>query len=707
MKYFVDPIIVQEILAWTRNTGENPLVFEALAKACSAIGRSLLPDKRERAQDINRVFEQWCSSDNFVELLQNSESQKVGVLFESARKSISQFSGSESFVAGVAIDKSLSAFSALLRADLRTRDSRASVRIDELILWQGFSKAFDLHDIALLLLAACASNDVLNTFDKLLAIRSRPSSLIQVKVDELNVQSAPFTSAVRMFALANFESAEKGFELCLQSDNESPTFLISLCLLNLLKGNFDEASATLDRMKLYEPSCVISCIRYLIALGKDEALPFMEVEDPISFAVSGFALLRKREYTKLSQTVSAHLGRFPEDVLAYLLAAQSKIQQTQEIYFNDPPLPGAMEQVDNSWVNESESFLKDACKTASKLGLTTIESFARNNLALVALMNRKFQESVEHTILALRLNEDCVEAMLNQSIGYLALGNLPESLRALQGVTAPYSNYSGRIAAEAYFHACAFDEALEFWNRLQDSETDRLWQLRICCRMLESYRLQQDSRNGQNCVDKLLARFRNEPEALFALAFELWLLGRNEDAIHALQNAKEIAAPNLKRWIAWELGRIFFDAGQTLSATDEYLSVSNENIDSAQAREFAVALFKAGLKPAANKWAKLLREVSGDVIPGITEIETDYLVSDGKLEEAKQLLLKLSRKRPLSVMNRIAIARICATLGQEDEAHRELSEIRKLAISPELKEDVERFLSDLEIVRSIKAKQTS
>jgi tetratricopeptide (TPR) repeat protein len=150
------------------------------------------------------------------------------------------------------------------------------------------------------------------------------------------------------------------------------------------------------------------------------------------------------------------------------------------------------------------------------------------------------------------------------------------------------------------------------------------------------------------------------------------------------------------------MGRVYFSVGQALSATDEYSLIAEKGVDSIQAREFAVALFKAGLLPAAYERSKALREAVADVIPGITEIETDYLVRLGKMEKAKDLLKKLSQKRPLSVLNRMAIVRICASLGQEEEARAELEKVQHLKLTPEMREEVEQFAADLDVVLTIK-----
>jgi tetratricopeptide (TPR) repeat protein len=288
----------------------------------------------------------------------------------------------------------------------------------------------------------------------------------------------------------------------------------------------------------------------------------------------------------------------------------------------------------------------------------------------------------------------------------LAIGDLPKAMSALSPMPEELKFAGLRLAAEAHYHGCVFDAAIDVWKRILPKEEDRLWRLRTLCRMLESYRLLRDAPNAQACVDAMLTHYQHEPETLFALGYELWQMDKKDDAIHALRRAKDLAAPNLSKWVAWELGRVLFDAEKNLAATDEYVSIADKNVDSVQGREFAVALFRAGLLPAAYERAKAIREAHGEVVPGITEIETDWLVRDQRLQEAKELLQALSHHRPLSVLNRMAVVRICASLNQEEEARAELSKILELELTDELKEEAERFAADLDIVIGLKSRMS-
>lgn len=710
MQYFLSPIIVKEIAQWSKSTGENPVVFEALAKACSQIGEAFYGHDAKKAQELSDLLLTWTSSEEFSHLLEAANTQSSSISLERARKSIGQLSNSESFLLGIPVDDVLSAFAALVRADLRVKDSRSSVRIDELYIWQGFSRAFDLHDVTLLLLAACSSQNVLGSFDKLLSIKASPHELIILTETEFGLKGNPaFASALRMYALSNFEAAETGFAKCLESDSEVPAYTMALSLALIMKheaqeSDFARASELVTRCGALETSVVLESIKYLIAKRQGVAAEHLAVNDPISFFLKSYVLLLERRYEELNNTFESHQEKFPEDILALLAVSISDIMQVQDDYYDDPPLPGAEALKHEQRIKlAAERFLQaEVLANSSRLsGLATTAKLGRS---LLSLMMRDFQNCNDLCKEVLETVPDSGEAKLNMATANIALGNLPAAFRSLQGATQHYALICSRLAAETYFHACAFEDALKIWNLILEQEPERLWRLRILCRMLESYRLLHDSKNGQRCVNILLKEFQQEPETILALSYEQWQMGKSDEAIQSLQRAKTFAAPNLRKWICWELGRLLFDAGKTLAATDEYLDVSNENIESIQAREFAVALYKTDLKPAAYKWAKLLRELRKDVIPGITEIETDYLVSEGQLQEAKGLLAALSQKRPLSIMNKLASVRICATLGDEDEAKRMLVEIQKLNISAEMREATERLEADIDIVLELKNK---
>lgn len=712
MKYFLSPLIVKEIAVWSKATGESPAVFEALAKGCSEVGSALYPHDSSKADELSALFTTWTSSEEFAELLYYAQSKSSSISLELARRSMTPFSHSESFAVGIPIDDALSAFSALVRADLRVKDSRSSVRIDELFIWQGFTRAFDLHDVTMLLLASCSSKDVLASFDKLLSIKAAPHDLIILTETEFGLKGNPaFASALRMYALSNFDAAETGFAKCLESDPESPAYTLALALTLIMKFEPEEtdyarASDLVSKCTALDSSVVLEAIRYLIAKRQGVTTISLEATDPVSFFLTSYSLLLERRYLELEQIAERHLLNFPDDILALLAVSISDLMQVQDDYYNDPPVPGAERLKHEDRIQQAFNRFKRAEDLSTEKQLNGLITVAVLGQALLSLMSRKFKECITLCQRVLQTVPESGEAKLNKAIANIALGNLPAALSSLQGTSQHYALVSSRLAAEAYFHACAFEDALKIWNLIIDQEPERLWRLRLLCRMLESYRLLQDSKNGQRCVDILLKEFQHEPETILALGYELWQLGKSDDAIESLVRAKSFAAPNLSKWISWELGRILFDAGKILSATDEYLIVSNESIESVQAREFAFALYKADLKSAAYKWAKTLRELRGDVIPGITEIETDYLASENQLLEAKQLLLALSAKRPLSIMNMMATARICAALSQELEAKEIMAKILSLNLSDEMREAAQHFNADLDLVIDIKRQQT-
>lgn len=388
------------------------------------------------------------------------------------------------------------------------------------------------------------------------------------------------------------------------------------------------------------------------------------------------------------------------------LLIESMLMPIRDQFFNDPPLPGSLGQELSTQLDEIRIQLKSLIELTNTMELPNMKSRASLNLSAVALMQREFREAADMTKFVLLANPSSAEAKINFAITMLATGDLPKAMSGLNAMPPELKTMGLRLGAEAHYHSCSFEAALELWKRILPEDEDRLWRLRTYCRMLECYRLLRDAKNAQICVDAMLTQYQHEPETLFALGYELWQMNRTDDAIHALRRAKDLALPNLSKWVSWELGRVLFDAGKNLAATDEYVSIADKAIDSVQAREFAVALFRAGLLPAAYERAKAIREVHGEVVPGITEIETDFLVREQRLQEAKELLQALSVHRPLSILNRLAVVRICATLGQEEEARAELEKIRELQISDEMHDEVERFAADLDVVIKLKSKMS-
>lgn len=704
--FFLNPTIIEEILMWKTNTSENLAVFDPIARACSSLGTLLLPSDEKRAAAVKEVLESWCSSEDFDNMLTEAGKKNVSIDVSLGRESLSRYSGSESFVAGVPIDSVLTAFSALVRADLRARESRCSARIDELFLWQSSFVNLDLHDIALLLLAACASRDILAIFDQLLFIKEQPATLKQIDARALSADLSPqFASGMRMFALSNFEAAEKAFLLTIEKSPESPSAHLALSLVHILNKRVDAALRIIEAAKA--DAALLESLKKLAAYADnkvDETNSLdLWAEDPVSVAVACFVLLAQAKYARVQSIASLHREKFPTDVIMRFLELESLFAPFNLKLKNDPPLPGSVEKDVLASMEQISTALEKIESDCLSAGLEAMQVRTLVNRSALCLMSRKFQQAQTFAEKAVAMNEACPAARLNLATAFIASGDLPRALRALEGMPIAYGLKTRRLAAEAYYHACSFDLALDIWRRNLHHEQDRLWILRMLCRMLEVYRLLRDSANAQICVDELLTKFQHEPETLFALGYELWEMQRGEDALAALKRAKELAMPNLKKWISWEMGRVYFSLEQALSATDEYSAIAEKSVDSFQSREFAVALFRAGLLPASYERAKALRESVGEVIPGITEIETDYLVRLHKLQDAKVLLKELSIKRPLSALNRLAIVRICAQLNQEEEARDELITLCQQTLSPQMQEEVDRLAQALEIVLTVKA----
>lgn len=702
--FFLNPPLIKEILAWYSNTGENLLVFEPIAHACAAIGPLLAQGNEKKSNLAIKTMEDWCASSEFHSMLSEAAKKNSSIGVSLARESLALISNSDSFVAGIPVYEVLSAFSALIRAELRNRESRCSVRIDELFIFQAQFKQFNLHDITLLLAASCASKNVLTVFDRLLQIKEDPGTHKQIERDSLAANiCAEFASGLRMFALSNFDAAQTAFELSIKKD-ESPSAFIAMSLLHLLRGEAELveefAQKAASRTDSALPEGIKKISKMLFSGEEVEAWS----DDPVCVAATIFLLVSSRQYEKVTSIADQHLKKFPADLVVQALWAESIVAPIRNQLFNDPPLSGQIDSEQLEKLREARGLLIGVWQEANNQKLEAMQAIANLNLSTTALASHEFISASESALAASEAGSS--QAKINYATAMLATGDLPKLMRSLEGVSGELKKNALYLTAEAYYHACSFEQAAMIWNDLLRVETDRLWQLRLNCRMLEAFRLLRDTKNAQICVDTLLSEYKNEPEALFAIAYELWQLGRNEDAIHALKIGKKIAAPNLQKWMAWELGRVLFDSDQVLSATDEYVSIAEQDTDSVQAREFAVALYKAGLIPAACERARQIREVNRKVVPGITEIETDYLVREQKLEEAKELLLMLSKERPLSAMNRLAIVRICLSLGQEDEAREELKKLSELALSDEMRADVERFAVDLDLVQTIKDQQS-
>ncbi len=701
--YFLNPSLIKEILAFRTASGENLLVFEPLADACARVAKIISPNNPEK---LAGLIEEWCSSNDFVSMLEEADKSRSSISVELARESLSQYSGSESFAAGASIDQVLTVFSALLRAELRTRESRSSAYIDELFLYQSSLRELDLHDLALLLLASCASKNVLEVFDRLLLIKEEPKTLVQVDPDLLTVGISPqFLSGLRMFALRNFEGALKAFSIASQKESESPSACIALFLVNLFSDNLEEAQLYLEKASEKTQSGFLLSLRSLQKIKAGEESLSFKAEEASSVALTLYFLKSRNCFDEMISLAKEHLEKYPADIVVRALYLEALILPVKNQLANDAPLSGSGADIFAERFAEAESFLLASIDIAGGGALNTLKTFFEINLAVLYLLKRDFAKARTTAATAIEALPSSAVGRLNYAISMLATGDLPELMQALSGLSVSEKVAYLRLTAEGYYHACLFEDALSSWKELIAIENERLWRLRTLCRMLEVYRLLRDTQNAQAAVNALLQHYQGEPETLFALAYELWQMGKTDEAIEALRDAKTKAGLNLKKWIAWQLGRVLFDADQVLSATDEYSEIVGENQDSVQAREFAVALFKAGLLPAAYERAKSLRLAAASVIPGITEIEADYLVRVQELAEAKELLLQLSKKRPLSVLNRLAIVRICLGLNDEKEAVSQIRELLSLPLSSQMRQELDELIEDSNLASLIKEKE--
>ncbi|MBX9722851.1 MAG: hypothetical protein K2X81_15730, partial [Candidatus Obscuribacterales bacterium] len=564
----------------------------------------------------------------------------------------------------------------------------------------------DMHDICLLLFAACLGDNSLRLFDQLIAIKEHPGDLKQIDFSEIKLPVTPqFNSGLRMFAISKFEAAEKAFSLAIEKDPNNPSGYIAKSILYILDLKSELAYGFLEEAEQRNADPILlTCIKHIIAIALEGETADPWASDPVSMAAVSFFMLKKRQYLQVIEMAEKHLQENRNDALMRLFSIEAQLLPLREAQFDDPPVPGAQEPALFSELSSIHKKMLDTLARTETMELLGLNCIVATNLSLLTLMQRNFVAATKYAKAALAFNPSSAEAKINLATAMLATGDLPALMRALEGIGQKYMPRAARIAAESYYHACSFEQAIAAWKRVMLMEEDRLWRLRFYCRMLEVYRLLQDAKNAQECVDALLTQFQHEPETLFALGYELWQLNRVDDSIIALKRAKELAAPNLQKWIAWQLGRIYFVENKTLSATDEYVSISDKAVDSIQSREFAVALYKADMITAAYERAKALREANGDVISGITEIEADFLVREKKIEEAKELLVRLSDQRPKSFLTRMAVVRLCASLNQEEEALEHLGKVAALDLTPEMQSEVNQFNSDLNLVISMKKK---
>ncbi|MBX9687541.1 MAG: tetratricopeptide repeat protein, partial [Candidatus Obscuribacterales bacterium] len=410
-----------------------------------------------------------------------------------------------------------------------------------------------------------------------------------------------------------------------------------------------------------------------------------------------FSLLCKGELEELNKFAKEFLQENKDDLLVKILLAESLLRPVHNALYNDPPLPQCLDPGLNSELERAATVLIEAVLLCESQNLPALNARCQNNLAVISFMQRRFADAQNYAEDALKLIQSNPFCRINLATALIANGNLPRALRCLDAMPRQLKNHALRLVAEIYFHSCSFEQAIQIWDLLLKQEEDRLWKIRILCRKLEVHRMLRESNKAQACVDTLLSKFQGEPETLFALAHELWQLKQPEEALETIKRAKALASNNLQKWLAWEAGRILFDNDQALSATDEYAEISEENSDSIQNREFCAALYQAGLFQAAYQRAKKMREDKQDVLPGITEIEADYLLRENRWSQAKELIKELADKVPLSARHRVALIRICSVLKQGEEVQAELAALSKIALSAELQEELEQLVSEYKL----------
>ncbi|MBY0551634.1 MAG: hypothetical protein K2W95_30405 [Candidatus Obscuribacterales bacterium] len=708
--FFFNSLLIAEIADWYQSTGERPGNFAPLARAREAVS-TVLCESAEEGRAIGTDLKNWCDSEDFVALITSAFGNARNIWLDEAIKHFSAVTGNKITVGSVPIEVILRAFSAIVRTELRGKDSRSTVRLDELLVWQANFESISEHSFGLWLLCNLLDGTNMRFFDQL----SNPQRLQAIKntgfSEDAELVFRPcIVSGIKHVAVGNFDDATKAFNKAISlSSPHEPLGLIGLALTELLRGNRSSAQLLLRNASCTSP--VTHAARIFVCGGDlpghwpvssdAEGLPADDHQcSDLCMQALSYVHLERREFEAARKAltrvapVENYLGSEPA-VITLLLMAESEFQEARLLQFDDPPVPFAPEADYVERLMSATQYLERVLETTDSFSLSTCGLFARRNLACILMLRRNFKRA--ESLLEQVLSEEPanVSAVQNKGIVLLALGRLPEvydtvaSLRGLDAVRA------GRAVADAWYHSGDLQQCLTLNDQLLEHEYDRLWRMRLMIRKLEVLRMLRRQKDAQACTDELIRNFRAEPELLFSLGCELVQNRQFDQAVELLQKAKIDAPPNLKRWISWELARLYCRQDKILSATDEYAMVADKNVDSIQSREFAMALFRAGLKSAAYERAVLLRESRGAIIPGVSEIEVDCLIGMGRVEEARDLLRELEAIRPLSVANKLAMIRLSIELGELTAAHQDLLALAQLSIPESARKELAELETDL------------
>ncbi len=707
--FFLSPFLIRELAKWRQSTGENIAVFEPVVRSCTTAGKALT-ESNDSAKEIADSLLIWCASLEFEALVLSCDKTRRNLWLEEATGHFQKVMKLDSDpvqteIHGVSIERILCALSALLRAELRIWDSRSSGRMDELFVWQRQFDTVTAEDFALWLLCHLLEGTGANVFDKLTGLRQTGAEFKVAPVPDEDIQLRPaLVSGVGHAAFFHYQEAADVFKRARAIPSANSAYgLLGSALTAFLNGAHGAAQRLLMTEVDSAPD-IMHAVRILI-FGASVVSPDIEgsfsnrtaspaidqmqhVCDELCAQALAFANIQKREFKRAEEILSAYLKNnsclSADSLFTYLLLAESILTPTCEVFFDDPPLPGSPGLEYPERLKLAQEYLNKAEALCLHEGMMRGANRVRVNLSCVLILRRKFERALQVLNTVLSTEPDNVSAVLNQASTLLLLGLLPRLYDCVEPLRNWDALIAGRMVADACYHTGDFEEALRLWNQLLEHERDRKWQMRAIIRELEIFRMLRNQTDAQSCTDALMQHFRSEPEALFALGCELSHIGEREKSIELLEAAKQAAAPNLKKWIAWELARIYCEQEKMLSATDEYAVTADKNVDSPQAREFIVALYRAGLLPAAYERAVALRHAGGGIIPGITEIEVDFLMQNDEPAKARDLLLELARLRPLSITNRIALIQLYLELGELANARRELDDINVSRLSDDL-----------------------
>lgn len=697
--FFLSPFLIRELVKWRQSTGENIAVFEPVHRSCTAAGTAVADG--DNAKLIGNKLHTWCASREFEALMLSCAKTRRNLWLDEAvqhLRSLMEPNDEQAQqlkkIGGTSLEQILCAFSALLRTELRIWDSRSSARIDELFVWQREFEKISATDFALWLLCNLIEGTGAHVYDKLTTLRQSGAEFKVSRTSDPDMALRPaLLAGIGHASFYDYDQAAAVFSKVRDLPDVDGCYgLLGLALVAYMRG--DEAGA--QRLILTDSSNapgIMHAVRILV-FGASVISPVIEdrqsnrevatgtehVCDELCAQALAFVSIQSGDYARAEELLASAIKRESYQAGAVglytlLLLAESILTPIREAYFEDPPLPGAPEHEYTSRIALAKDHLERALQLSQSEGLARGTNRVRLNLSCALILNRKFDAALKTLEPLLASEPENIQAIFNKSAALLLLGMLPQLYQCVEPLRNREALVAGRMVADACYHTGDFSESLRLWGQILEYEKDRLWLMRSLIRQLEIFRMLRNQSEAQQCTDALMKHFRFEAEALFALGCELAQIGEKERAIELLDGARELAGPNLKRWIAWELARIYCDQDKTLSATNEYTLTADKDTDSPQAREFIVALYRAGLLPAAHERAVALRRAGGAILPGITEIEVDFLMQNEEHEKARDLLLELARVRPLSVTNRIALIQLYLHLREFTNARHALDEI--------------------------------